>query len=273
MLVSCIIRQCSLFHFIICFLPLRDDVVHIYFVYFYPPTLSALLHDCLPTLEASTRSRISSRFMAPGHETPRARRGGVPRAGGRSPRPSDDACAEPLRLEGFPEPRGIPSSGAGPSHNGTCSGGGTGRKIRVGRRAVIYSPFGRTRVCLTPVRLHRVGEWVLSGQNRGKQSCHGASQSGTCLRGGVGSNILAGNRLGQARDRALIAAITAGREPRQAVVSQAYVWVELRQHIFSSGRHAFFCLFTFTGRCVLLLIRSISSHFKLPLSSENSRNN
>ena len=62
--------------------------------------------------------------MAPGREPPRARRGGAPRAGGRSPRPSGDVCAEPLRLEGSPETRGVPSSGAGPSQNGTCSGGG-----------------------------------------------------------------------------------------------------------------------------------------------------
>ena len=91
-------------------------------IYFYHLTLSALPHDCLPTLEPGTRTRISARFMAPGHETPRARQGDAPRAGGRSPRPSGDVCAEPLRLEGSPETRGVPSSGAGPSQNGTCSG-------------------------------------------------------------------------------------------------------------------------------------------------------
>ena len=67
----------------------------------------------------STRSRTSARFMAPGDETPRARQGGAHRAGGRSPRLSDDVCAEPLRLEGSPETRGVPCSGAGPSQNGT----------------------------------------------------------------------------------------------------------------------------------------------------------
>ena len=115
-------------------------------MYFYPRTLSALPHDCLPTLEPGTRSRISARFMAPGHETPRARRGGTPRAGGRSPCPSGHLCAEPLRLEDSPETRGVPSSRAGPSQNGTCSGGGIGRKIRAGRSAVKYFRFGRTRV-------------------------------------------------------------------------------------------------------------------------------
>ena len=63
----------------------------------------------------------------PGLETPRVRQGGVPRARGRSPRPSGDVCAEPLRPEGSPETRGVPSSGAGPSQNGTCTGGGIGK--------------------------------------------------------------------------------------------------------------------------------------------------
>ena len=111
--------------------------------------------------------------------------GGAPRAGGRSPRPSGDMCAEPLRLEGSPETRGVPSSGAGPSQNGTCSGGGIGRKIRAGRSTVNYFRFGRTRVCITPVSLHRVEECVLWGQNLSKQSYHGVSQSATCLGGGT----------------------------------------------------------------------------------------
>ena len=51
-------------------------------MYFYHRKLSAPAHDELPTLEPGARCRISARFMAPGHETPRARRGGAPRAGG-----------------------------------------------------------------------------------------------------------------------------------------------------------------------------------------------
>ena len=116
--------------------------------HFYHRTLSALPHDELPTLEPGTRSRISARFMSPGHETPRACRGGAPRAGGRSPRPSRDVCAETLRLEGLPETRDVPSPGAGPSQNGTCSGGGIGRKIRAGRSAANYFRFVRTSVCI-----------------------------------------------------------------------------------------------------------------------------
>ena len=73
--------------------------------------------DRLPTLEPGTRSRISARLTAPGDETPRARQGGAPRAGGRSPRPSGNVCAKPLRLERSPQTRGVPSSGAGPSQN------------------------------------------------------------------------------------------------------------------------------------------------------------
>ena len=141
---------------------------------FYHRTLRGLQNDELPTLEPGTRYRISARFTAPGHETPRARRGGVPSAGGRSPRPSDDVCAEPVRLKGSPETRGVPSSRAGPSQNGTFSGDGIGGKIRVGRRAVNYFRFGRTRVCITPVSVHRVEEWVLSGQNSINQTYHGS---------------------------------------------------------------------------------------------------
>ena len=118
------------------------------YIYFYPRTLSALPHDHLPTLEPGTRSRISARFMAPGHEPPRARRGGASRARGHSPCPSGDVCAEPLRLEGSPETRRVLSSGAGLSRNGTCSGGGIGRKIRAGRTTVKYFRLGRTRVCI-----------------------------------------------------------------------------------------------------------------------------
>ena len=86
--------------------------------------------------------------MAWGDETPRARQGGGPRARGRSPRPSIDVCAEPLHLEGSPETRGVPSSGAGPSQNGTCLGSGIDSKIRAGRSTVNYFGFGRTRVCI-----------------------------------------------------------------------------------------------------------------------------
>ena len=49
----------------------------------------------------------------PRHETPRARQGGAPRAEGCSPCPPGDVCAEPVRLEGSPETRGIPSPGLG----------------------------------------------------------------------------------------------------------------------------------------------------------------
>ena len=116
------------------------------YIYFYHRTLRGLQNDELPTLEPGTKSRISARFMAPGHETPRARRGGAPRAGGRSPRLPGDACAEPLRLECSPETRAIPSSGAGPSQNVTCSGGAIGRKIRAGSSTVNHFRFGGTRV-------------------------------------------------------------------------------------------------------------------------------
>ena len=80
--------------------------------------------------------------------TPRARRGGVPRAGGRSPRTSGDVCAEPFCLEGSRETRGLPSSVAWRPQIGTCSGGGIGRKSRAERSTVNYFRFGWTRVCI-----------------------------------------------------------------------------------------------------------------------------
>ena len=117
-------------------------------IYFYHRTLSALPHDCLPTLEPGTRSRISARFLELGNETPQAHQGGAPRAGGRSPHPSGDVCAEPLRLEGSPETRGVPFSGAGPFTNGTCLGGGIGSEIRAGRSTATCFRFGKPRICM-----------------------------------------------------------------------------------------------------------------------------
>ena len=60
-------------------------------IHIYHRTLSALPKGGLPTPEPVTRAWISARFLPPGHNTPRSRRGGAPRVGGRSPRPSDDA--------------------------------------------------------------------------------------------------------------------------------------------------------------------------------------
>ena len=87
-------------------------------MYFYPRTLSALPHDCLPTLEPGTRSRISARFMAPGHETPLAHQEGAPRAGGGAVRallatcaPSSGASKVLRKPEAFPI-RGLAPPGA-----------------------------------------------------------------------------------------------------------------------------------------------------------------
>ena len=79
--------------------------------------------------------------------------GGAPRAGGRSPRPSDDVCAEPSRLESSLETRGVARSGAGPFQNRSCCGGGIGGKIRA--RSKNYFRFGTTRVCITLISPHR----------------------------------------------------------------------------------------------------------------------
>ena len=118
--------------------------------------------------------------------------GGCSSVGGAQSAPFWRRVHRALAPQRFSETRGVPSSGAGPSQNVTCSGGGIGRTIRAGRNAVNYFRFGKTRVCIAPVSLHRMEEWVLSGHNRSKQSYHGASMSGTCLGGGFGSKIRAG---------------------------------------------------------------------------------
>ena len=75
------------------------------YIYFYHRTLSALPHDCLPTLEPGTRSRISARTMARGDETPRAHQEGARLAGGGSPRPSGNVYTEAFPLQGPGPPR------------------------------------------------------------------------------------------------------------------------------------------------------------------------
>ena len=52
--------------------------------------------------------------MTQGDETPRAHQAGAPRVEGRSPRPSRDVCAEPLRLELLWKPEAFPLRGLGP---------------------------------------------------------------------------------------------------------------------------------------------------------------
>ena len=61
--------------------PTRLYIPYVY-ISFHHRTLTGLPHDESPTLEPGTSSRISARFMAPGHETPRARRGGCSSGGG-----------------------------------------------------------------------------------------------------------------------------------------------------------------------------------------------
>ena len=72
----------------------------------------------------------------------------------------------PRRVRGAPAPRsspetrGVPSSGVGPSQNGTCLGGFIGRKHRAGRTTLISSGLGRTPSFYTPVSLHPLEEWM-----------------------------------------------------------------------------------------------------------------
>ena len=111
--------------------------------------LSALPHDYVRTMEPGTRSQISASFSALGDETSRAHKGGAPRAGGRSPRPSGNVCAEFLRLEVFwkPEVFLLPRLG----QPWTEHVWGVASVARSGPRrstTVFYFLFGRTRVCI-----------------------------------------------------------------------------------------------------------------------------
>ena len=77
--------------------------------------------------------------MAPGHETPRARRGGAPRPGGRSPRPSD-VYAEPLHLKVRRKPEAFPLRGLGLP--GTERVRGVASVGRTGPGEVLLAIFG-----------------------------------------------------------------------------------------------------------------------------------
>ena len=79
--------------------------------------VSALRHDCLPTLEPGTKSRISARFMAQGGSSGGCSSGG----GGRLPF-SRRVCGVLVPRSSL-ETRGVPSSGPGHSQNGIFFGG------------------------------------------------------------------------------------------------------------------------------------------------------
>ena len=127
------------------------------YIYIYHWTLSALPHDCLPTLEPGTRSRVSARYMARGDETPRAHQRGAPRGGDRSPRTSLHVCAEPLRLDVLWKPEALPVRWLGPPRTERVWGVASVARSGPGELLlfVIYFRFGKTRVCTTPIRLHR----------------------------------------------------------------------------------------------------------------------
>ena len=125
------------------------------YLYFHHRTLSALPHDCLSTLEPGTRSWISTRFMARGDETPRADQGvllgreaGVRALLGR--------VRGALSSRSSLETQGVSSSGAGPSQNGTCLGGGICSMMRAREKYRNSSSVREDQSRYTPGSLHRV---------------------------------------------------------------------------------------------------------------------
>ena len=101
----------------------------------------------LTTVEPGARSRISAIFFA-GRRNSAGSSGGCSSSAGAYSAPFRPRVRRALAPRSSLEIRGVPSSGAGPSQNGTCLGGGIGSKIRAGRNAVNYFRFGSTRVCI-----------------------------------------------------------------------------------------------------------------------------
>ena len=110
-------------------------------------------------------------------------------AGRRNSASSSDGCSSSGGAESAPfsrrvrgalaprsslETRGVPSSGAGPSQNGTCLGGGIGSKIRAREKYRNLFSVRENQDLYIPVSLYGVKEWVLWGDNCSKQSYHGA---------------------------------------------------------------------------------------------------
>ena len=94
-------------------------------------------------------------------------------SGGPSLRPSRDVCAEPLRLEVLWKLEAFPLRGLGPPRTERVWGVASVARSGPGELllAVICFRFGRTRVCKTPISLHRVKIILLGGKNCSKQSC------------------------------------------------------------------------------------------------------
>ena len=101
--------------FTLLYIFLSPDAIFLHcYIYFYPQTLSALRHDCLPTPEPGTRSQISARCMARGHETPITRQGDAPRAGDCSLRASGDVHAGHSASKVLRKPEAFPIQKLGP---------------------------------------------------------------------------------------------------------------------------------------------------------------
>ena len=139
---------------------------HIGIYTYYHRTLSSIPHDCLPTLEPGTRSRISAIFMARGGETPRAHQGVLLRWGG-----AIRALVATCKLSGNPR-RSIFGSWA--LHERNVSGGRHREQNPGGEKYNKLFSVGEDQTLYTPVSLHRLEECCFSGENCSKQSYRGA---------------------------------------------------------------------------------------------------
>ena len=122
--------------------------IHTYwYIYFYPRTLTAPPSRLLAHTGARYEISDLREIYGEGRRNSAGSSGGCSSGGGPQSAPLWRRVRRSLAPRSSLETRGVPSSGAGPSQNGTCSEGGIGRKIRAGRSAVNYFRFGRTPVC------------------------------------------------------------------------------------------------------------------------------
>ena len=82
--------------------------------------------------------------------------GGCSSGGGPESAPFSRRVRGALAPRSYLETRGVPSSGAGPSTNGTCLGGGIGSKTRAREKYCNLISVREDQSLYTPVSLHRV---------------------------------------------------------------------------------------------------------------------
>ena len=140
------------------------------YIYFYPRTLSPLPHDCLPTLGARCEISDLREIYGAGRRHSAGSSGRCSSGGGPESAPFSRRVHGALVPRSYLETRGVPSTGAGPSQNGTCLGGAMGSKIRAREKYRNSFSVREDQSLYTPLSLHRAKESFFLGENCSKQS-------------------------------------------------------------------------------------------------------